>query len=75
MSALPIPLSVILTAASRVLRAGPGYHGQQMWLEEQAFRATLERRGCPSRIAEAYATSFSRAVEVQVEAAPGGVLQ
>lgn len=75
MTTLPVPLILIHAAAGRVLRAGPGFHGEALYAEERAFRATLQRRHCPPRVAEAFTVSFSRAVMAHVEAAPGGVLQ
>ena len=75
MTTLPVPLFLIQAAAGRVLRAGPGRRGKQLQREGKAFRAILQCRHCPPRVAEAFTVSFSRAVMAQVEAAPGGMLQ
>lgn len=72
---LAVPVTVVETAASTVLRARPGRRDVVLEREGEAFRAGLRGQGCPPRVAEAYSISFRRAVQARICTAGGGTHQ
>lgn len=72
---LAVPVHVIDAAVAAVLRADPGERSEILWRQGLAFRRGLRDQGCPVRVAEAYQTSFERAVSARVDRAPGKVIQ